>query len=173
VQPDLEQQDQHAQLGERVQHRVRRIEDAEHGAAEQHAGEQLAEHRRLPHALHRRAEQLGRDEQRDEGAEQVREGVGGVGGGGGGHRAGCGERTGRRRRAPGGGHATRRGARESLGRASDVAQAARWRAGALARQRRHGCRDGIGSWSSGVAPPATCGICRSTSSPSRTAPASA
>jgi hypothetical protein len=51
MQADLEEQHQHAQLAQRVQHLAARIEDAEHRCAEQHAREQLAEHGRLPHPL--------------------------------------------------------------------------------------------------------------------------
>ncbi len=52
------------------------MDDAEERAAEQHAREELAEHGGLADALGELAEEPGRDEERDERAEDVVEAVG-------------------------------------------------------------------------------------------------
>jgi hypothetical protein len=75
VQSDLEKQNDHAQLGQGVNHRVGGIEKTKHGAAQDHAGDQLSENRRLSGALHEGAEELGSRQQRRQDQQQMREGV--------------------------------------------------------------------------------------------------
>jgi hypothetical protein len=75
VQSDLEEENDHAQLGQSVNHRLVWIEQPEHGAAEDHTGHQLAEHRWLSRALSEGAKQLRRSQQRGENQQQLGEGV--------------------------------------------------------------------------------------------------
>ena len=62
LEPDLEEEDDHADLGERLDDRLVRVDQPEQRRAEQHAGEQFADHRRLAHALEEVAQQLGQRE---------------------------------------------------------------------------------------------------------------
>jgi hypothetical protein len=72
VEADLEEQDEHADLGQRVDHRICGIDHSEHRSAEQDAGDQLSQHRRLADLLRERAEHLRRHQHHDEGDEQLR-----------------------------------------------------------------------------------------------------
>jgi hypothetical protein len=75
MQPDLEQQDENAKLGKRVNDRVIRIDEPENGPAKYHARDQLADDGRLPDSLCKNAEEFRDDEERHERYEQVRERV--------------------------------------------------------------------------------------------------
>ncbi len=75
VQADLEEQHENPDLGERVHHGVARIEDAEQRRAEQHAGQELTEHRWLIQPLRHLAEQLRREDGRDEHRQKMLERV--------------------------------------------------------------------------------------------------
>ena len=74
LEPDLEQQEEHAELGEDVHQlggRPLGRDDAEHAPAQQHAGDELAQHRRLSDALRRSAQNLGGDQHRGEKEEEA------------------------------------------------------------------------------------------------------
>jgi hypothetical protein len=75
MQSDLEKENDHAQLGQGVDHRLGRIQKAEHGSAENHSGNQLSENCGLSRALDECAEELGRGQQRGENQQQMGEGV--------------------------------------------------------------------------------------------------
>ncbi len=70
MQPDLEQQDQHTQLRQRRDRLVGWVQQAESRLPQDHARDQLAEHRRLPDSLSDVAQQLGGDNRRRQRQEQ-------------------------------------------------------------------------------------------------------
>lgn len=80
MQADLEQQHDDADFRQRVDDGIGGLQDAERRPAEQHAGDELAEHRGLTDALRRLAEQSRRENDRDEDGEEVGEGGGHAGG---------------------------------------------------------------------------------------------
>ena len=73
MEADLEQQYQHAKLGDGVNDGVIRVHDSEHGAAEQHAGDELANDGGLLYTLGKHAEQLRGQKQCDQRDQQVGE----------------------------------------------------------------------------------------------------
>jgi hypothetical protein len=66
VKPDLEQQDDHAELREIVNHRIARIEKSENRLSEQNTRYELTHYGWLTQSLCDNAEQLRGDEQREE-----------------------------------------------------------------------------------------------------------
>ncbi|HVZ76853.1 MAG TPA: hypothetical protein VG818_02595 [Gemmatimonadaceae bacterium] len=82
LEADLEQQQDHADLGHRVDDRIRGVHEPERRATEQHAGHEFPEHCRLAQALRELAEQLGADEDRDQRGKERRHRRASVGGSG-------------------------------------------------------------------------------------------
>ena len=75
LEPDLEEQDEDAELGEHghdLGHRTGRRNQAQRARAEEDAGEELAQDGRLAHPLGQLAEELGRDQDAGEHEEDVR-----------------------------------------------------------------------------------------------------
>ena len=76
LEPDLEEQEQHAELGQHVHHLARQPldrHDTQRAGPKHHAGDELAEHGGLAHAFGQLAQQLGGDQDGGESQEEPRD----------------------------------------------------------------------------------------------------
>jgi hypothetical protein len=70
LQSDEEEQEDHAQLGQHVQHRIVRVDQVQSGDADDDAADHLAQNGRLADALGELTEEFGGREDRQKGDQQ-------------------------------------------------------------------------------------------------------